>query len=40
MWVMYAAGADLVLCGHDHEERVEQVSVGGRTFVVARILAM
>jgi 3',5'-cyclic AMP phosphodiesterase CpdA len=30
-----ATGADLILCGHDHEERVEQVTRGGRRFVVA-----
>ena len=30
-----ATGADLVLCGHDHEERVAQVTAGGRTFVVS-----
>lgn len=28
-------GAHLVLCGHDHEARIEQVSVSGRTFVVS-----
>ena len=28
-------GADLVLCGHDHEERAEQVRAGGRAFVMA-----
>jgi 3',5'-cyclic AMP phosphodiesterase CpdA len=28
-------GADLVLCGHDHEERVEQVSDGTRKMVIA-----
>jgi 3',5'-cyclic AMP phosphodiesterase CpdA len=30
-----ATGADLVLCGHDHEEKVAQVEAGGRTFVVS-----
>lgn len=30
-----ATGADLVLCGHDHEERVEAVSAAGRRFVVS-----
>jgi 3',5'-cyclic AMP phosphodiesterase CpdA len=30
-----ATGADLVLCGHDHEERVELVSRGDRSFVVS-----
>lgn len=30
-----ATGADLVLCGHDHEERVELVTAGARRFVVA-----
>ena len=30
-----ATGADLVLCGHDHEERVEQVTHGARRFVTA-----
>jgi 3',5'-cyclic AMP phosphodiesterase CpdA len=30
-----ATGADLVLCGHDHEPRVEDVTVGGRKVVVA-----
>ena len=30
-----ATGADVVLCGHDHEERVEQVSGGGRRIVVS-----
>jgi 3',5'-cyclic AMP phosphodiesterase CpdA len=30
-----ATGADLVLCGHDHEVRVDQVSAGGRTLVVS-----
>ena len=30
-----ATGADLVLCGHDHEARVEDVTVGGRKVVVA-----
>jgi 3',5'-cyclic AMP phosphodiesterase CpdA len=29
-----ATGADLVLCGHDHQVRVEQVHAAGRTFVV------
>ena len=28
-------GADIVLCGHDHEARIEQVSSGGRRFVVS-----
>ncbi len=28
-------GADLVLCGHDHEDRIEQVSAAGRRFVVS-----
>ncbi len=28
-------GADLVLCGHDHDEKVDQISVGGRKMVVA-----
>ena len=28
-------GADVVLCGHDHEERVEQVSAAGHRFVVS-----
>ena len=30
-----ATGADLVLCGHDHEEKVAQVDAGGRRFVVS-----
>ncbi|MBI1808522.1 MAG: metallophosphoesterase [Gemmatimonadetes bacterium] len=30
-----ATGADLVLCGHDHEEQVAQVEAGGRRFVVS-----
>lgn len=30
-----ATGADLVLCGHDHEARIEQVSAGGGRFVVS-----
>jgi 3',5'-cyclic AMP phosphodiesterase CpdA len=30
-----STGADLVLCGHDHEERVEAVSVAGRRLVVS-----
>ena len=30
-----ATGADLVLCGHDHEERMEQVTAAGRRFVVS-----
>jgi 3',5'-cyclic AMP phosphodiesterase CpdA len=30
-----ATGADLVLCGHDHEESAGQVDAGGRKFVVA-----
>jgi 3',5'-cyclic AMP phosphodiesterase CpdA len=30
-----ATGADLVLCGHDHEERVEEVAVAGRRLVVS-----
>lgn len=30
-----STGADLVLCGHDHEERVEQVQAAGRRFVVS-----
>ncbi len=28
-------GADLVLCGHDHEDRIEQVNAAGRRFVVS-----
>ena len=28
-------GAELVLCGHDHEDRIEQVSAGGRRIVVS-----
>jgi 3',5'-cyclic AMP phosphodiesterase CpdA len=28
-------GADLVLCGHDHEDRIEQPSAAGRRFVVS-----
>lgn len=28
-------GADIVLCGHDHEARIEHVSSGGRRFVVS-----
>ncbi len=28
-------GAEVVLCGHDHEERIEQVPAGGRRFVVS-----
>jgi 3',5'-cyclic AMP phosphodiesterase CpdA len=30
-----ATGADLVLCGHDHDEKVDQVSRGDRRMVVA-----
>ena len=30
-----ATGADLVLCGHDHEARIEQVSASGRRLVVS-----
>jgi 3',5'-cyclic AMP phosphodiesterase CpdA len=30
-----ATGADVVLCGHDHEARVESVSGAGRRFVVS-----
>ena len=30
-----ATGADVVLCGHDHEDAVEQVSLRNRRFVVA-----
>ncbi|HVT41281.1 MAG TPA: metallophosphoesterase [Gemmatimonadaceae bacterium] len=30
-----ATGADLVLCGHDHEESAEEVEAEGRKFVVA-----
>ena len=30
-----ATGAELVLCGHDHDEKVDQVSVGARKMVVA-----
>jgi 3',5'-cyclic AMP phosphodiesterase CpdA len=28
-------GADVVLCGHDHEDRIEEVSAAGRRFVVS-----
>ncbi len=28
-------GADIVLCGHDHQERIEQVRVGDRLLVVS-----
>ena len=28
-------GAELVLCGHDHEDRIEQVQAAGRRFVVS-----
>ena len=28
-------GAELVLCGHDHEDRIEQISVAGRRLVVS-----
>ena len=28
-------GADIVLCGHDHQERIEQVRVGDRRLVVS-----
>jgi 3',5'-cyclic AMP phosphodiesterase CpdA len=31
-----ATGCDLVLCGHDHEARVEQVERNGRRFVVSQ----
>ncbi len=31
-----ATGCDLVLCGHDHEARVEQVKRNGRRFVVSQ----
>jgi 3',5'-cyclic AMP phosphodiesterase CpdA len=30
-----ATGADVVLCGHDHQERIEQVRVGDRSIVVS-----
>jgi 3',5'-cyclic AMP phosphodiesterase CpdA len=30
-----ATGAEVVLCGHDHEARIEQVAAGGRRFVVS-----
>ena len=30
-----ATGADLVLCGHDHEERVAEVTVGHRRVIVS-----
>lgn len=32
-----ATGCDLVLCGHDHEGRVEQVERHGRRFVVSQV---
>ena len=28
-------GAELVLCGHDHEARIEEVHAAGRRFVVS-----
>lgn len=28
-------GAEVVLCGHDHEDRIDQLSAGGRRFVVS-----
>ena len=31
-----ATGCDVVLCGHDHEARVEQVERGGRRLVVSQ----
>jgi 3',5'-cyclic AMP phosphodiesterase CpdA len=30
-----ATGAQLVLCGHDHDEKVDQISIGDRKMVVA-----
>ncbi len=30
-----STGADLVLCGHDHEDRIEQTEALGRKFVVS-----
>jgi 3',5'-cyclic AMP phosphodiesterase CpdA len=32
-----ATGCDLVLCGHDHEARVEEVERNGRRFVVSQV---
>jgi 3',5'-cyclic AMP phosphodiesterase CpdA len=32
-----ATGCDLVLCGHDHEAQVEQVSRAGRRYVVSQV---
>ncbi len=32
-----ATGCDLVLCGHDHEARVEEVARNGRRFVVSQV---
>jgi 3',5'-cyclic AMP phosphodiesterase CpdA len=31
----FATGAELVLCGHDHDEKVDQVTAGDRNMVVA-----
>lgn len=30
-----ATGADLICCGHDHEQRVDRVEMGGRSFIVS-----
>lgn len=32
-----ATGADIVLCGHDHESQVEQVERAGRQYVVSQV---
>ena len=32
-----ATGCELVLCGHDHEARVEAVERNGRRFVVSQV---
>lgn len=32
-----ATGCELVLCGHDHESQVEQVTRGGRRYVVSQV---
>lgn len=32
-----ATGAELVLCGHDHESQVEQVARAGRRYVVSQV---